>query len=147
MKLTSLYYIFATLAFANAFLGNVRGQKSLIRRSATVEESPLREMMQAQFKEGKSIVWGVFQKEIDPASIPDSKTQAERVAKASKDLVNIDDEERARRKVAGLAGLAVTVTIYCGMLYFKIPFLFRAMGLYLPLSLSAGFLKSSEAGL
>lgn len=107
----------------------------------------MKAVMQKQFKQGKSIVFGVFQQDIDAASIPSASEQKERVAKATEQLVNIDDAERARRKTVGLGALGAAVAVYAGMLSLGVGLVPRFLGLYLPLAISAGFLKSSQEGL
>ena len=67
------------------------------------------------FKEGKSIQFGVLQSDVNPSTIPSDKERKERVAKATKDLVNIDDLERGRRKTIGLVGSALSSAVYAGM--------------------------------
>ena len=73
-----------------------------------------REVISTMFKEGKSIQYGVLQADVDPSTIPSDKERKERIAKATKDLVNIDDAERGRRKKIGLCGAALSSAVYAG---------------------------------
>lgn len=99
------------------------------------------------FKEGKSIQYGVLQSDVNPSTIPSDKERKERVAKATKDLVNIDDLERGRRKTIGLVGSALSSAVYAGMIYFQVGLIPRLAGLYLPVAFSIGFLQSANKGL
>ena len=73
-----------------------------------------REVISTMFKEGKSIQYGVLQADVDPSSIPSDKERKERIAKATQDLVNIDDSERGRRKLIGIFGTALSSAVYAG---------------------------------
>ena len=73
-----------------------------------------REVITTMFKEGKSIQYGVLQADVDPATIPSDKERKERINKATKDLVNIDDAERGRRKTIGYVGTVLSSVVYAG---------------------------------
>lgn len=111
------------------------------------KESPMKEVMQKQFQVGKKIVFGVFQQDVDSSSIPSAAEQARLEANAATKLVNIDDAERARRRSVGLVAGGVAAAVYAAMLSFHVTLIPRFIGLYLPLAVSAGFLKSAEEGL
>ena len=49
---------------------------------------------------GRRIVWGVFQQPVDAAGVPDADERARRREVAAAQLVNIDADERDRRKQA-----------------------------------------------
>ena len=110
---------------------------------ANFDDSPMSKM----FKPGKSIVYGVFQKDVDQTQAPDAATRAELVERATSQLTNIDQKERDRRRFVGVSAAATSIAIYSGMLYFNVGFLFRLLGMYFPVSLAAGFLQSSREGL
>ena len=65
---------------------------------------------------GERIFFGVFKQSVDPASVPDDAERARLKAQAAVDLVNIDDAERERRRVAGLAMSAATAALAVGLL-------------------------------
>ena len=73
-----------------------------------------REVITTMFKEGKSIQYGVLQADVDPSKIPSDKERKERINKATKDLVNIDDAERGRRKTIGYVGTVLSSVVYAG---------------------------------
>jgi len=50
---------------------------------------------------GKSIVWGIFKKDVDPSSIPSEEERADLRANAARQLINIGQAERDRRMLAG----------------------------------------------
>ena len=130
-----------------AFRPAVKAQANPVLMSSSNEESPMKSVMEKQFKVGKSIAWGVLQKDVDASSIPDAETQAELRAQAASSLTNIDSTERDRRRLVGVIAATSSAAIYTGMLVFKTTFIFRLLGLYLPVSIAAGFLKSAEEGL
>lgn len=107
----------------------------------------MKEVMQKQFKVGKKIVFGVFQQDVDLNNVPSAAEQARLAEKAAKSLVNIDDAERGRRRSVGLVAGGVAAAVYAAMLSFHVAVIPRFIGLYLPLAVSAGFLKSSQEGL
>lgn len=131
-----------------AFRPSMKAQANpVLMSSSSNEESPMKSVMEKQFKVGKSIAWGVLQKDVDASSIPDAETQAELRAQAESSLTNIDSTERGRRRLVGVIAATSSAAIYTGMLVFKTTFIFRLLGLYLPVSIAAGFLKSAEEGL
>lgn len=95
---------------------------------------------------GKSIAWGVLQKDVDPAQVPSDEERAARRASAARDLTNIDDAERERRKLAGTAFAGVTAALALGLLVTHAAPLARA-AIAPPLFLSYGFLASARQGL
>jgi hypothetical protein len=124
-----------------------RGRPATSVWAQDVEESPIKAAMQKQFKEGKKITFGVFQTDVDPAQVPDAPARERLVAEASSSLNNIDQAERSRRRLVGVGAAAASTAIYSAMLYFNVGFIGRLVGLYLPVSISAGFLKSAQEGL
>ena len=106
-----------------------------------------RDMIEKQFKVGKSVQWGVLQAEVKEEDVPDDNTRAVLREVASRDLVNIDDTERNRRTLVGkvsgvLAAMSFAASWYCGLAL--VP---RTAAIYLPLSFSLGFLESGKEGL
>ena len=95
---------------------------------------------------GKKIAWGVFQQDVDAASVPSPEEQARRRDQAAVDLVNIDDEERERRKVAGLALVAFTVAFGAALLGAHAPATAR-FAIAPPMFLGVGYLASYKEGL
>lgn len=107
----------------------------------------MKEVIETQFKVGKSVVFGVFQQEPD---LDKAGTEKERKAKrdlAAQKLVNIDDTERNRRKLIGQATAVLTSVIYGATFYFHAGIVARAASIYLPLAFSVGFYESGKKGL
>lgn len=109
---------------------------------------PLAAMFKVLFAPGKGrkIAWGVFQQEIDPASVPSDEERASRREAAEEMLVNIDGDERSRRLKAGLAMSAATVALAVGLLAGHAPLATR-FAVAPPLFLAVGFLASAQQGL
>ena len=106
-----------------------------------------KEIIEKQFKVGKSVQWGVLQAEVDEAEVPDDNTRAALREVASRDLVNIDDKERARRTMVGKASGVLTVFSFVASLYYNLDIIPRTVAIYLPLSFSLGFIESGKQGL
>ena len=106
-----------------------------------------KEVIEKQFKIGKSIKWGVLQEDVKNEDIPDESTRSMLRKVAEKDLVNIDSSERSRRTLVGKVSGAIAVVSYIGSLYFGLETLPRAAITYLPVALSVGFLESGKQGL
>jgi len=124
------------------------GNGNQLHSSSSADEAfPMKEAIEKTFKVGKSIQWGVLQADVDPANIPSEEEQKKRIAVASTELINIDADERGRRRTAGLAGAFVASIVYGATIYFHTPFLYRAAAIYLPVAFSAGFLQSAQSGL
>ena len=95
---------------------------------------------------GRRIAWGVLTEEVDPASVPsDAERQALRDTAAA-NLVNIDQDERDRRRVAGTALSVATAALAIGLLAVHADAVTRAATLP-PVFLASGFLASAEEGL
>tara|TARA_A100001035_G_C27717658_1_gene470308 strand:+ start:421 stop:882 length:462 start_codon:yes stop_codon:yes gene_type:complete len=106
-----------------------------------------REVIEKQFKVGKSVQWGVLQAEVEESEVPDDSTRAALREVASRDLVNIDDKERARRTLVGKASGVLAVLSFIGSIKFGLDIIPRTVAIYLPLSFSLGFLESGKQGL
>ena len=106
-----------------------------------------KEIIEKQFKVGKSVQWGVLQADVDEAKVPDDNTRATLRDVASRELVNIDDKERARRTLVGKASGLLTVLSFAASLHYHLDIIPRTIAIYLPLSLSLGFLESGKQGL
>ena len=79
-----------------------------------------------------------------------SEKEKERKAKrelATRQLINIDDTERNRRKLIGQATAVLTTVIYGATFYFHSGIVARAASIYLPLAFSVGFYESGKKGL
>jgi hypothetical protein len=128
-------------------------RKTRTQMSGEVEELegailPMKIAIDSQFKLGKSIQWGVLQKDVEDSAIPSEKERKERRATAAKELVNIDDKERTRRKTAGLVGTAFSTVLYSGLLLAgKTSFFTLASVMYIPVAFSLGFFESGRKGL
>ena len=106
-----------------------------------------REVIEKQFKIGKKIQFGVLQADVNAEDIPDDQTRAALREVATRELVNIDDEERARRTLVGKVSGAIAAVSYFGALYLGLDFVPRTAVTYFPLALSLGFLESGKQGL
>jgi len=95
---------------------------------------------------GKKIYFGVLQKEVNAADIPDEEERAARRLQAAESLTNIDMSERDRRQLAGTAMAALTAALAIGLLAGHAPTLTR-FAIAPPLFLSYGYIKSAESGL
>lgn len=96
--------------------------------------------------EGTQVTWGVFKTSVDQDKIPEAEERAALRERAARDLTNIDDEERARRGVAGSVLAVVTVAVGAGLLASHSPPLTR-LSIAPLLFLSYGFTASSREGL
>lgn len=106
-----------------------------------------REVIEKQFKIGKKIQWGVLQADVEEEDIPDDQTRAALREVATRELVNIDDDERARRTLVGKVSGVIAAASYFGALYLGLDFVPRTAITYFPLALSIGFLESGKQGL
>ena len=144
----------------NALVGPRQGKvfplNSILRMSTTEDvekKAPesvgdvAREIIEKQFKIGKRIEWGIFQADVSEDDIPDANTRTALREIASRDLVNIDDMERARRTTVGKVSGMVAALSYFGALYFGFDIFLRTAITYFPLALSLGFLESGKQGL
>jgi len=95
---------------------------------------------------GSKIMWGVFQQSVDEATLPSLEDRALRREVAAAQLVNIDGDERDRRKQAGLAFLAVS-TALAGVLLVTDAGAGARFAVAPPLFLAVGFLASWREGL
>lgn len=106
-----------------------------------------REIIEKQFKIGKRVQWGVFQGDVKEQDVPDAGTRAALREIAARELVNIDDEERARRTTVGKVGGVVAAVSYFAAVYLGLDIVPRTALTYFPLALSLGFLQSGKQGL
>ena len=106
-----------------------------------------REIIEKQFKIGKRVQWGVFQGDVKEEDVPDAGTRAALREIAARELVNIDDEERARRTTVGKVGGVVAAVSYFAAVYLGLDIVPRTALTYFPLALSLGFLESGKQGL
>jgi len=123
-------------------------QLELEEPSTTVRSDPVSTVFKLLFAPGKrrKIAWGVLQLPIDPAAVPSDEERARRRADAAKQLVNIDMEERQRRKMAGLAMAAISTAVGAALLTAHAPAASR-LAIAPPLFLSIGYLGSWREGL
>lgn len=108
---------------------------------------PMQSVVKSQFKIGKSINFGVFQKDVDVKSMPDLETRNLLRKDASIKLNNIGLQERDRRELVGKYGFFITALLWIGFIFYDVPLQTRVLGLYFPVSLTYGFLESSKEGL
>ena len=108
---------------------------------------PMKVAIDKGFKIGKSITWGVLQREVDPKKVPNDAGQTARRATAASELVNIDDKERSRRKTAGSVGAVVSTVLYGVLVSAKVSALSLGLAMYLPVAFSMGFIESGRQGL
>jgi hypothetical protein len=96
--------------------------------------------------QGVRVKWGVLQEKIaEGEALPSEAERERRRAKATEDLVNIDESERARRMVAGGTGMAFTTVL--AFVLASQPWYVRYFGVSPFLGLSLGFLVSGQSGL
>merc|ERR1719231_178695 len=109
---------------------------------------PVRAVFQTLYAPGqqRKIAWGVFQQPVDPSTVPSDEERARWRATAAEQLVNIDAEERERRRTAGLAMGAFTVVLGAALLSWHVPAAAR-LAISPPLFLSVGYLASWREGL
>ena len=143
LRALTIAFLFTVVCTALRWAPIKASSTTRLSEMTNFDDSPMSKM----FKPGKSIVYGVFQKDVDQTQLPDAATRAELVERASSQLTNIDQQERDRRRFVGVSAAATSLAIYSGMLYFNVGFLFRLLGMYFPVSLAAGFLQSSREGL
>lgn len=98
--------------------------------------------------EGSSVKWGLLKEktpEVDQS--PKAKERrAELRAKAARDLVNIDDEERERRRVASYAFAAFAALLALYLLWSNAPWYSRG-ALFPVVALAWGYNLSAKEGL
>lgn len=109
---------------------------------------PVATVMSALFPAGKGskIAWGVLQQAVEPAAVPSDEERARRRDAAAAQLVNIDGDERERRKRAGLAFLALSAALAGALLATGAGAAARG-AVAPPLFLAVGFLASWREGL
>jgi len=100
----------------------------------------------------KRIVFGVFQRDVDPAELADTSagTQAKRAAlraEAAQSLTNIDMPERQRRYAAGAVMSAATLGLAYVLWGQDLSPVAKSAALLGPTFLSLGFLASGRSGL
>lgn len=135
------------LASAILILFNSQPEAIELEKAQLKPNRIIGEFLGNSFIEGKSIIYGVFQTNVVKKRILSKRQRSKLLAKAALELVNIDDEERSRRRFTGYCGLVVTTCAYYGLTYFKSNRVTRLIGIFLPLAISIGFLTSSEKGL
>lgn len=136
-----------------------KARRRVVRSRATGQGGPSGEKTSwketefaTKFKEmfapgsNKKIVYGVFQQDVDTKNVPEEEERKKRIEKATKELTNIDQDERGRRMKVGQVGLASTVVLAAALLVTGAPYYWRA-AIYFPLSLSLGFIDSGRTGL
>jgi len=95
---------------------------------------------------GVRVKWGVLQEKIaDNEILPEESERERRREQAAKDLVNIDQEERNRRLIAGGTGMVFTTAL--AFICASQPWYVRYFGVSPFLGLSLGFLVSGQSGL
>lgn len=111
-------------------------------------EDPVAQVFSKLFKadQGKQIYFGVFQKDVDPSSIPSSDEREALRSEAAESLTNIGIAERDRRRQAGLVMSVLTAGLALGLLANDAPTLSR-FAIAPPLFLSYGLLASAQTGL
>lgn len=98
--------------------------------------------------EGSSVKWGLLKErtpEVDQ-SAKARERRAELRAKAARDLVNIDDEERERRRVASYAFAAFAALLALYLLWSNAPWYSRG-ALFPVVALAWGYNLSAKEGL
>lgn len=105
------------------------------------------------FGEGKRVVWGVLSKEVDPSELNDQSAEAlaRRAAlkeAAAADLVNIDPDERSKRKTIATGAGVVALLVATGLTVGDVTNpLIRGAAMYVPLAIMYGFYGSGQQGL
>lgn len=159
----------ALFIFGGCFIGPYPQQDgrvtSITRRAETEDQSdilakalaggpPLRigekglEFELGKGAEGSSVKWGLL-KERTPEVDQSPKAQERRAelrAKAARDLVNIDDEERERRRVASYAFAAFAALLALYLLWSHAPWYSRG-ALFPVVALAWGYNLSAKEGL
>lgn len=108
---------------------------------------PMKVVIDKGFKVGKSIKNGVFQEDVNPDDIPPEEVQSLLIEEASANLMNIDINERNRRRNIGNVGAGLTAMLYGALIVTHVPLFTRTLALFFPVSLSYGFRKSGDEGL
>ena len=96
--------------------------------------------------EGRRIAWGALTQEVDQAAVPDAAEREARRARAATNLMNIDDEERARRQTAGSA-LSLLTAVFAAALLATHADAATRLAILPPVYLSVGYLASAKEGL
>lgn len=94
---------------------------------------------------GKKITWGVLTDEVT-GPLPSEAEQSRLRAVAAEKLVNIDADERTRRRTVGQLAYIFTFVLGTAMIFYPVPAVAR-LGLFVPLSLAQGFTASADKGL
>ena len=90
--------------------------------------------------------FGVFQRDVDRARVPDEATRAELRREASKQLVNIGAAERERRMDVGKGASVLSALVVVGQLATGATRLER-LAVMIPLFFALGFVGSAKTGL
>ena len=150
-----LSFILVVSSYHGGFSTRLRDRKTS-RRGISTESSedsldgaiePMKIAINSGFKEGKSIAWGVLQRDLDESDIPNDKEREKRKKEASKELINIDSNERNRRKIAGSIGAVFSTILYGVLVTTKVSAITLGLSIYFPIALSLGFIESGRKGL
>eukprot|EP00471_Norrisiella_sphaerica_P007292 CAMPEP_0184481050 /NCGR_PEP_ID=MMETSP0113_2-20130426/2601_1 /TAXON_ID=91329 /ORGANISM="Norrisiella sphaerica, Strain BC52" /LENGTH=175 /DNA_ID=CAMNT_0026859949 /DNA_START=78 /DNA_END=605 /DNA_ORIENTATION=+ len=95
---------------------------------------------------GKKIAFGVLTQDVDEKKIPSEDEQKRLREQASRDLTNIDADERERRRAVGNFLNLFSVGLGAAMVVLPVPPLAR-LGVAVPLLFAEGYLKSADTGL
>jgi hypothetical protein len=95
---------------------------------------------------GKQIYFGVLQRDVPCDCDLSEDERAARRVQAARDLVNIDQEERDRRQMAGTIGAVLTAVLAASLLVSHAGPLTR-LAIDPPFALSYGYLMSAKEGL
>ena len=130
--------------------GSVVGYKNLNsnrRADSSAGQSKVEEVFDELFPsgEGKQIFMGVLTRPVDAPPTPEEQQRRRSAAEAS--LTNIGDDERSRRRSAGLVFSALTAGLAVALPLLGVGLLPRALAEAAPVYLSLGFLASAEEGL
>lgn len=131
-----------------AELPPVSEKEGQVEMAPRVDESAIGSMFSTLYgsREGKRIVWGVFQTSVGESTVPSAPVQLARREAAAQDLVNIDADERTRRRVAGVVLGAFTLALGIFLSGSHVD-TFTKLAIGPPLFLSVGFYASAREGL
>mmetsp|Transcript_10726 Transcript_10726/g.17169 ORF Transcript_10726/g.17169 Transcript_10726/m.17169 type:complete len:202 (-) Transcript_10726:746-1351(-) len=96
---------------------------------------------------GKKVVFGVLQRDVDPATIPRSEEDRAKLRdQAARDLTNIDLEERQRRRRVGQGLNILSAVLGVTLVFLHVPALSR-LAIFFPLAFAEGYITSANTGL
>lgn len=131
------------------------GKARVARAARDADDATGRDAVKEAFEKmyapgtGKSIYFGVFQRDVRAEAgreTPSDDVRAARRARAREELVNIDDEERARRLDVGKVAGGVTLVMAIAQLALGASRIERAV-IAIPLFFALGFVGSAKSGL